>query len=200
MVPTLVSKAPIIYSELSAGLRTNMTLEQAIQLAWLAQQIPAENIKRGVISPPEQVEFGTSTDGLDILIPVPDKIRLLRDEIFTVSGPVSPVAAAGDPKELMGSEAARISVLNASSTTGLAARTQEFLVSQGLNVTEVGNAQESYSTTTIIDYSGRPYTLQYLIQVMELPNARVYSRYDPNSKVDIAILVGADWANNNTMP
>jgi LCP family protein required for cell wall assembly len=49
MLPTLISRSPAIYEQLSAGVQTNLTLEQAIQLAWLAQQIPEEDIKRGAI-------------------------------------------------------------------------------------------------------------------------------------------------------
>jgi hypothetical protein len=170
-----------------------MTLQQAIQLAWLAQQIPMENIKKGVISPPEQVTFDKSPDGLDILIPVPDKIRLLRDDIFTSTGPVSPAAATGDPKKLMEAENARISVLNGTYTAGLAANTMEYLKSQGINVAETGNAQKLYEATTIIDYTGKPYTVQYLMQLMKVQPTHFYNSYDPNSQVDIVILLGNDW-------
>ena len=193
MLPTLIQKAPILYQEVASGVNTNMTLQQAIQLAWLVQQIPMENIKKGVISPPEQVTFDKSPDGLDILIPVPDKIRLLRDDIFTSTGPVSPAAATGDPKKLMEAENARISVLNGTYTAGLAANTMEYLKLQGINVAETGNAQELYEATTIIDYTGKPYTVQYLMQLMKVQPTHFYNSYDPNSQVDIVILLGNDW-------
>ena len=63
MLPTLISKAPVLYNQVSAGVHTNMTLEQAIKLAWLAVQIPEEKINRGVISTPEQVLLATAPDG-----------------------------------------------------------------------------------------------------------------------------------------
>ena len=47
LLPTLISKAPVLYNELSTGIRTNLSLDQAIRLAWLASQIPEENIKHG---------------------------------------------------------------------------------------------------------------------------------------------------------
>jgi hypothetical protein len=52
MLPLLISKAPVLYNEIAAGVKTNLNLEQVIKLAWLAQQVPDENIKRGVIAPP----------------------------------------------------------------------------------------------------------------------------------------------------
>ncbi|UCD42872.1 MAG: LCP family protein, partial [Chloroflexota bacterium] len=85
MLPTLVSRAPAILEQISAGVQTNLTLEQAVQLAWLAQRIPEEDIKRGTIGT-EHVTFGKSPSGDDVLKPRPEQIRILRDEIFTNSG------------------------------------------------------------------------------------------------------------------
>jgi LCP family protein required for cell wall assembly len=155
MLPTLISRAPAIYEQLSAGVQTNLTLEQAIKLAWLAQQIPEEDIKRGAIGT-EHITFGKSPDGDDVLKPRPEQIRILRDEIFTTNGPASPAMVNSDPQELMISENASVSVLNGAGTPGLAARTSEFLVSQGVNVISTGDAPEPYSATTIISYTGNP--------------------------------------------
>lgn len=199
MLPTLVAKAGTLYSELASGIQTNLSLEEIIKLAWLAAQIPSENIRQGIIGP-DQVTFSTSPDGLDILLPNPDKVRLLRDEIFTETGPASPAQTAGDLTELMKAENASVSVLNATYTAGLAAQTSDYLKGLGVNVTNTGNAQELSEYTTIIDYSGKPYTVQYLVNLMKIQQNRIFSRYEPNSEVDIVILLGADWASTNTMP
>jgi len=201
--PSLLSKAPVLYEQLSSGIHTNMNLEQAIQLAWLVYQLPREAIKRGVIAPPEMVELSTVfADGVsqDILIPVPDKIRELRDSIFTSAGPASPVKAAGDPKAAMQAEAARVAVNNGSSTSGLAASTQEYLITQGVNVVAAGNADGLYSATTIIDYTGKPYTVSFLVQLMGIRDVNIYSSFNPNSEVDVAITLGTDWGSSNPMP
>lgn len=201
MLPTLISKAPVLYKELSSGIQTNLTLDQVIKLAWTAQQIPLDKIKKGVIGPPDQVTLGKSPEGLDILIPIPEKILELRDDIFTSSGPVSPVSADADLATLTREENARIAILNGSYLSGLAATTQEFLIGQELKITQVGNAEQLSATTKIIDYTGKPYTVKYLMQVMQLPETTpIFNSYDPNSEVDITVIVGDDWANNNTMP
>ena len=191
-------------SRLSQGIHTNMNLEQAIQLSWLVYQLPRENIKRGVISPPEMVELSTAiaADGSrqDILIPVPDMIRELRDSIFTSTGQASPVKASEDPKAAMQAEAARVVVNNGSSTSGLAASTQEYLKTQGVNVVAAGNADGLYSATTIIDYTGKPYTVGFLVELMGIQGVNIYSSFDPNSEVDVAVTLGTDWAANNPMP
>jgi LCP family protein required for cell wall assembly len=196
---SLIRKSPILYQEISSGVRTNLTLSQAIQLAWLAPQIPEESIKRGVIGP-NQVEFATSFDGQDILRPMPEEIRLLRDEIFTSSGPVAPAATEVDPQKLMQAEDAQISVLNGTLTPGLAAQTANYLENQGIHVVDAGNASELYDFTTIVDYTGNPNTINYLVELLNVSSDRIYHSYNPDSQVDVGLLLGDDWANNNSLP
>jgi LCP family protein required for cell wall assembly len=199
MLPTLISKAPILYQELSAGVNTNLNLEQAIQLAWLASQIADESITRGVISPPEQVLLVKSPDGDDVLKPIADKIRALRDEIFFSSEIVYSPTANMPLEELVVAEAAKISVLNGTSTPGLAALTTEYLQSQNISVTETGNGDQLYTNTSVYDYTGKPYTMKYLVETMNISENRIFSRYDPTSNIDLVIIVGADWAATNPM-
>ncbi len=199
ILPTLISKAPILYQELSAGVNTNLTLEQAIKLAWLAQQVPEENIKRGVIGPPDQVLLVKSPEGDDVLKPIADKIRGLRDSIFFESGPASP-AANMPPAEVISAENAKLRVLNGTATGGLAALSSDYLKSQGYNVVETGNADQLYTLTNLIDYTGNPYTLKYLSELMNVSSNQIYSRYDPASPVDVVVILGNDWAATNPMP
>jgi len=199
MLPTLVVKAPALYNELSAGIKTNMTLDEVVKLAWLVQQINSDNIKQGVISP-DMVESAMSADGQAILIPIPDEIRLLRDEIFSSSGAIGPAAVSEDINVLVATEAARISVQNGSTTEGLAGRTAEWMRGLKLNIVDESNAGEVFDTTTIFIYNGKPYTVQYLANMMGLQNPRVYNRYDPNASYDIAVVLGTDWAASNTLP
>ena len=199
MLPTLISKIPVLYREIASSIHTNMTVEEAIKLAWLAQQIPMQGIKRAAIGS-DQVTSTYSPEGLDILQPDPEKIRLLRDEIFTTGGPILPAATPGNTEGSMEEENASVAVLNATNTPGLAAESSEYLKSQGINVTQTGNAEQAESQTVIIDYTGNPYTVQYLIELMNIQPGNIYSRYDANSEVDIALLLGDDWAADNPIP
>src|SRR3990170_2481658 len=199
MLTTLIERAPALYETLSAGVRTNLTLLQVVRLAWLAPQIPQENIKQGIIGP-DQVAFATSFDGQDILQPLPEEIRLLRDEIFTTSGPVSPASTETDPQELIAAENAYISILNGTLNPGLASETTAYLKSSGITQVESGNAEALYSQTTLIDYTGNPHTVQYLVDLLAISPDNVYHRYDVSSQADIVVLLGEDWASSNAMP
>jgi LCP family protein required for cell wall assembly len=200
-LPKLIANAPTIYNNLRNGIHTNLSLKDTISLAWTASQVPRENIKKGLIGPNE-VTMSMSPDGMDILLPDMDAVRAVRDEVFATTGGIAPIATVyiSNPEELRQAEAATVSVLNATITPGLASETTNYLIDQGINVAETGNAEEKSDTTVIIDYTGKPYTVQYLVELLNIQPNSIYSRYDPNSQVDIAILLGSDWAENNTMP
>lgn len=200
MLPTLISKAPALYDELSSGVRTNLNLDMAIRLAWMASQIPREKITQGAIGS-EQVSFASSPDGQqEVLKPITEKIRELRDEIFTESGPASPMAADMGLEELVKAEGARIVVLNGSSATGLASTTVDYLKSLGLNVVETGNAANFATYSEITFYTGKPYTVKYLVDMMKISEFRIRHVFDPAATSDIVITLGDDWAVSNPMP
>jgi len=209
----LIARAPILYAELSAGVQTNMTLGQAIQLGILLAQIPQDSFRTYNINYDYCSPEMTWTDSGEtyILRPFMDKIRILRDEIFvnntTASAPMviatqtGNQTSGGDPLTLAKAENARVEVLNGSSAGGLAEKTTAYLTSQGLNVIATGNASEAYTYTTIVLHNATPYTLSYLAQLMgNIPNNRIYNRYEPNGNVDITVYLGSDWSNSNPMP
>jgi LCP family protein required for cell wall assembly len=199
MVPVLVSKAGILYNQLASGIHTNLTLDQALRLGWLAVQIPDGQIKQGIIGPPDQVSFAKSPDGeQDVLKPITEKIRQLRDDIFS-TGVVSPAANNMALLDLIKAEGARVRILNGTTTAGVASETAEYLKSQGLNVVEAGNAQAAPATTEITFFTGKPYTIKYLVDLMKISPFRIFYVADPASPVDIEINLGPDWVQNNPM-
>jgi hypothetical protein len=75
----------------------------------------------------------------------------------------------------------------------LAGRTAEYLEAQGLDIVEVGNADRYYSKTVVIDYTGNPYTRQFLLGIANLVESQILSQHDPESELDLTIILGADW-------
>jgi LCP family protein required for cell wall assembly len=193
----IIPKAPEIYVDLSEGIRTNMTLDDAIKLVMLGMDITVENIKRGAIST-EHINLAKSPDGTqDVLKPLPEKIRLLRDEIFASSNLASPYLTSSDSLEPMRAEEARITVLNGTYTEGLANLTQQYLESQGALVVSTGNAGEALASTRVIDFTGNPYTLRYLVELMGISPTNIVQDFKPDSDVDVVVIIGADWETNN---
>lgn len=198
MLPVLLSKANVLYQQLASGIHTNLTLEEATKLAVLASQVPKENIRQGVIGK-EQVLFGRSPDDLSILIPIVDKIHVLRDEIFTASGALGSLAP-GTAQEKMIAENARVSILNGSSQAGLGQETAAYLQGLGVNVVQVNESAQRASLTSITDVSGKPYTMRYLVDLMQIKPMRISADAESGTQADVEILLGDDWSAAGVLP
>jgi polyisoprenyl-teichoic acid--peptidoglycan teichoic acid transferase len=192
--PKLLAHAPELYGNFSSGIRTNLPLHDALKLAVLVRDIPRENIRNGVIDHSmitlDSVILGGQK--ASIIRPIPDKIRILRDEIFTSSGPIGPIAQ-GDPTSLMEADGARIRILNGTTTPPLEERTATYLSQQGLRITELGNIKTT-SRTTIVLYSPKLYALRFLLNLFEITRSpQILIQPNPLETVDIEIRLGNDW-------
>jgi len=192
--PSLLAQAPQLYNTFSNGIHTNLPLEDAIKLAVLVRDIPKEDIRNAVIDN-SMIQLGNVVLGgqnASIIRPIPDKVRILRDQIFTVSGPLSPLAE-GYPSVLMQADYARIRILNGTSTPELDTRTGNYLSQLGLLVTEYGDTKAS-NRTTIVLYSSKLYALRFLLDTFGIKSStQILIKSDPSQTVDIEIRLGKDW-------
>ena len=199
--PVLLGKAQQFYEQFSAGIKTNMPFDTALQLGVLAKDIPVESINKGVIDYNMVLLADTTLGGQNaaVLKPLPDKIRELRDQVFTSGGALSPLAAQNDLTAMMQADGARVRVLNGSIAGGLEQTTGQFLANQGVQVTEAGPT-EGTNSTLIILYAPKLYTLRYFQSLFGITSsAQILIRPDPASTVDIEVRLGNDWMNNNPM-
>ena len=196
-LPALLASIPALYQDLTEGIRTNLAVDQMIALGMLALQVSPDSVARAVIAPPEMVTFETVLYGGEeakVLKPVLDKIRLLRDEVFTATGAIGPSIEAETPREAAELEGANLAVLNGAGEEGLAGRYAEALSELGFNVTLIANADRlDYPVTRIVDYTGNPYTVQYLVDLMDLTQSQVLFQTIPGNEVDVALVIGYDW-------
>lgn len=192
--PKLLAQASQLYNTFSAGIHTNLSLGDAVRLAVLVKDIPKANIRNEVIDN-KMLAFGNVVVGgqnASILRPIPDKIRILRDQIFSASGPLSPLAK-GNLTTLMQADGARIRILNGTSTAKLDTRTGTYLSELGVPVAEFGKTNLT-SRTTIFLYSPKLYTLRYLLDVFGITSSvQIRIKPDPTQDVDIEIRLGAEW-------
>jgi polyisoprenyl-teichoic acid--peptidoglycan teichoic acid transferase len=200
--PVLVGQSQQFYEKFSAGIRTNMPFDTALRLGVLAKDIPVESIQHGVIDYSMVALADTVLGGekASVMKPLPDKIRELRDQIFTFGGALSPLAAQNDLTAMMREDGARVRVLNGSVSGGLENTTGNFLIAQGVQVTEAGPADGGYNSTVIVLYSPKLYTVKYFQSLFGITeSARIWISPNPSSTVDVEIRLGNDWANNNPM-
>lgn len=187
-ITNLVTRAPALWQQLGDNLRTDMTLEQALDLALIATTIDRDNVQTAQINN-LHVTFAKDADGNDILIPVPASISLLIQDTFNAQADMT----IDEIRARAADENASIIVLNNTTITGLAGSTREWLGTQGVAVTTVGNTENPDNTQTIIkDYTGNPWTARFLADTMGIPRDRILAGTDGQTSEDIAILVGPD--------
>lgn len=198
LLPILVSKADVLYQQLSSGIQTNINLSDAIKLAIVANQVEENDIQQGIIGE-KQVLFGKSPDGLSILIPITDKIHLLRDQIFASSGVLSP-QSPGNPQERAQAETANISIINQSSDSNLGQQTADYFESLGMNIVSV-SAGEQYSTvSSVITDLSTPYTLSYVVDMLGIVQFRIEADDSLPADENLILVLGDDWARDNSLP
>ncbi len=195
----LVNKTDQLYASLAETLNTNLTFSDIMKLAWTAVDLEPWEIVRSVIAPPYQVEYGTTSDGTQqILIPIPDKIREARDVIFSTSVAASPVTVSEDKAALIASEGARVTLLNGSSNAEILDRTITYLQSFGITIASTGQGSNSYTNSIEIN-NGKPFTAQFLKDLMGIPTNAITMNYTPNSGSDITLTITDAWVNSNPM-
>jgi polyisoprenyl-teichoic acid--peptidoglycan teichoic acid transferase len=191
MVPQLIRQAPSLWQVLQDNVRTNLPLDKAVQLGLLVQEIPGDNIQTAVIDY-EYVYAETTFDERQVLVPIRDKVRNLRDTMFVPN--LDPPLTADDLVEQATAESARIALYNGTAVFGLASETETYLEMFDLNITEIGNADAAtYRTTRIIDYGSHPHTVRYLIQLMNIPPLNVSNGSQPDGDFDVLVIIGNDW-------
>lgn len=190
-LPQLLLSAPQLWQSFQDNVATDLKLDEALQLANLVRTIPADRMRTRVLDY-SYVYNDTTFDGQQVLVPLREEVRALRDELFAPPPVPTPVVEA--LPTVITVEEARVAVYNGTPTFGLAAETQDYLRRQNVTVTEIGNADSStYSTTQIIDYGSHPGTVQYLVSLMNVPPLNVSTGSAPAGDYDVLVILGSDW-------
>jgi LCP family protein required for cell wall assembly len=186
-VQALLGEAPALWESARQDIQTTFTFEEIISLALLVQDIPMENITQAVLDA-NYIYFETTAGGDQVLRLRGDAMRRLVTDLFNPEQ-----YTQTDLEQLAASESVTLSVVNGTTTQGLAADARTWLENQGYTVAEVGNATSAdYSETIIKDYTSNPYTARLLASQMGLPVTRVQPGSDNATVQDIQIVIGSD--------
>jgi len=191
LLPDLAKQAPEIYKMLEMYVQTDMALDQILALANLATQVDRSTIRFGVIDQTCTQQWITP-NGAQVLIPLRDRMREVRDYVFAVDIPTpAPGQAAGITPT---PEVATISVLNGTTRAGLAGTTSDYLKAQGLDVANVGNAdRQDYGQSLVVMNRDKQVTAARIVSLLQLPATAVIRGSDPNATHDVVVVLGADY-------
>ncbi len=205
----LIPKLPSLLATMGNMVKTDMTLNEMKDMALLAPQIDLSNIKTAVIEKP--LVYGYRTEaGAAVQLPKWDLIDELVNELFA-----APIVAAATPTptqpatpmptptlapvqieglQRLADEGARIAIQNGTSEPNFAARVAAVLMEQGFQVAEFGDADRTdYPKTVIVDYTGKTYTLERLVDLFQVTPENVRHSSNLRSQIDIRIVVGQDF-------
>ncbi len=196
LLPQLATRTPEIYETLRTSIQTDLAPDQALALAALANDVDRGQIRFGVIDG-SCTQNWTTPQGGQVLIPIRECIREVRDYIFgsPVPGETGVAAPTATP------EVATLAILNGTDRVGLARSTSDYLQSQGLAISRYDNAdRQDYAQTLIILNHDKPQTAERLLTLLGLPPSALIRGTDPNAAYDITIILGADYPGPPSTP
>jgi LCP family protein required for cell wall assembly len=202
-ITALLGDAFTIWESVSANVRTDLTLDEMIELGLAASEI--NDIRKGTISTGEVLE-GTGPDGSQILIPIQTDIFALVSDLFRP--PNVPAAAlvadqaTPDPENVplnVREEAPIIALMNGTAIQGRARNLQAFVLSYNLDVDFVGNHINTDVVQTSITYYGdHADSAAYLADVLATINGNnrppVQRGDGTRDEGDVIVIIGTDLA------
>jgi LCP family protein required for cell wall assembly len=199
----LLGNAFSIWESVSQNVKTDMTLDEIIELGLVAQEV--EDIRQGTIGTGEVLE-GLGPDGSQILIPIQTDIFALVADLFrppsrpAVSADAAP-AITLDPENIpleVREQAPIIALLNGTDITGRARNLEAFIEGYNLDVGFVGNAVDFPNVVdTSIVYSGdNAASAEYVGAILATING---NRVPPITRADgtyengdVVVIIGRD--------
>jgi hypothetical protein len=200
LLPDLARNAPQLYETVETSIQTDLALDQILALANVTMQVEREQIRFGVIDG-SCTQPWITPEGAQVLVPLREQMRKVRDYVFFADQP-TPIpepeqgqVATAIPAVTATPEVATVSVLNGTTRAGLAGGTAEYLKGKGVNILNVGNADnQNYATTLIVLNRDKPATASNLVQWLQVSTSAITLGADPNAAYDIVIILGTDYA------
>lgn len=185
MLPQLAPRISELYTIVEKSVDTDLTLDEVLALAGLAIKVDRSQIRFAVIDQTCTEDYITP-EGAQVLIPLRDRMREVRDYVFGVTQ---------DTQQTVEQENATIGVFNGTQRAGLAATTTEYLQTQGFAIVVFGNADGAdRETTSIVLNRPKPITAARLATVLGLPQTAIVNAANPDAGQDITLVLGADYA------
>ncbi|MFN8563961.1 MAG: LCP family protein [Anaerolineae bacterium] len=189
-IANFIGQAPALWDELSGSYKTNLSLQELLSLAALAQQIPSENIHSGQIGAAQTSPATAMLNGIasDVLTLDHAALDSLLRQLFNPPEDLS----QAELRTRAEAEAASIVVFNNTDISGLAGQTRDWLASRQVSVAELGNMPSpNNAVTTIRDYGNKPYTARYIALLLGLSTDRIQTGNDGLTEADVMVVVGS---------
>jgi len=175
-----------LVQDMKGSVKTDIQVSLMPKLLSLADKVDTKNIRSYVFSPSYYATEGYK-NGQYVIEPNVSRIRKAVKQAFSTSSDLL------DLRDRLGSEEARVWVLNASGRSNLATDNADYLAYDGLDASAPNQKVPAQAHTTIVAYNGAeadmPQTVKYL---EDLYKVTVTTATDPSEPVDMVITLGKD--------
>jgi anionic cell wall polymer biosynthesis LytR-Cps2A-Psr (LCP) family protein len=178
----LVHKVSALWSALRDSFETDLSLGQVLALVPTALELDEERVRSFYLGR-EETDPWTTPEGWSVLALDRDKVQELVASLYLPP-----------PEDPLASEAARIQVQNGTQRAQLELIAADQLQWAGLGVVETGPADHlGYAETEIILFNDKPHSLALVSRLLEVQAERIVRRDDPDSPVDMQVILGEDY-------
>jgi LCP family protein required for cell wall assembly len=179
----IIPRLPALSSAMADTVQTDLPMDRMVSLAYKGLHLRPSNIFSNSIGP-WQVENWTTPQGAAVLLPVEEEVQKLLSTFY----------APPDIEFLELINQTHVQVYNGSQRQDadqLAATTLRWA---GFQATPSGLADsQAYAESQVIVYNGHELVAETAAQLLDLPRTSLQYQHDPSSRVDIVIILGADY-------
>ncbi len=181
----IIANLPGLVDALKGSVSTDVKTRDLSKLLALADGVDTKNIRSYVFAPNfYATEYLSSPRGY-IITPNVARIRKAVKEAFQVTPEVLAL------RERLGTEEARVWVLNGSGRNGLAAAAADYFAHSGVEASAPNQRADVIAKTSVVVYNGAetsmPETIAYLEDVL---GVKVTTATDPRITVDVIVILG----------
>lgn len=182
--PDIILKIPGLWSAMKGAFHTDLTLGDILALAPIALDLQPQRVRSRYIGS-GQVRGWTTSEGMSVLLPIPEKIQAVVESLYAPPSAQRDQAAAED---------ADIQVLNGTTRPYLAQIAADELRWEGLKISATGLADRAdYAKTQIVVYKDKPEALAILTRVLKVKPERIIQQPDPDQSADLLVILGQDY-------
>jgi LCP family protein required for cell wall assembly len=179
----IVPRLPEMWVTMADSFKTDLPLEQVINLAYLGTQIERQHIRSRAIDA-SMTQGWVTPAGAAVLLPREDRIRAMLESFY----------APQDTAQLDTSTQVRIQVLNGWPRKEAEQLAAAALRWEGYKILGAAlNERQDYAKTVITVFHGEVATGEMIARSLGVPVAAVQLQPDPSRMVDVQVILGADY-------
>lgn len=103
------------------------------------------------------------------------------------------ISEVPESQKIITQEVIQLNILNGSGVKGLASNTKDYLRHRGFDIVEIGNSQQPYNKTTIIDRLGDKESVRRLAYAIGVPDSSIIVQIDSSLFLRATLIIGNDY-------